>query len=81
MPDVFSSQVIAEQEKWDPEAWLRKPRPVDDATSNGMNGALQVLSHADCHTLDGFAEAASPFMRRSHEHGYREGFSCLVSRA
>ena len=78
VPDVFYPRFIAEQEKWDTEAWLRKPRPVDDATSNGVNGALQVLSHADCHTLDRFAESASLFMRRSREHGYRGGFSCLV---
>ena len=73
VPDVFYPRFIAEQEKWDTEAWLRKPRPVDDATSNGVNGALQVLSHADCHTLDRFAESASLFMRRSREHGYRGG--------
>ena len=78
MPDVFYPRFIAEQEKWDSEAWLRKPRPVDDATSNGVNSALQVLSHPDCHTLDRFAESASLFMRRSREQGYRGGFSCLV---
>ena len=65
VPDVFYPRFIAEQEKWDSETWLRKARPVDDATSSGMNDALQVVSHADCHTLDRFAESASLFMRRS----------------
>ena len=51
---------------------------MDDATSNGVNDTLQVLGHADCHTLDRFAQSASLFMRRSREHGYRAGFSCLL---
>ena len=78
VPNVFYPRFIAEHEKWDTEGWLHKPRPVDDATSNGVNGALQVLSHTDCHALDRFAESASLFMRRSREHGYCGGFSCLV---
>ena len=52
VPDVFYPSFVAEQEKWDADTWVCKPRPVDDATSNGVNDALQMLSHADCNTLD-----------------------------
>ena len=42
---------------------------MDDATSNGVNDALQMLSHA---------ESAGLLMRRSHERGYHGAFACLV---
>ena len=29
VPDVFYPRFIAEQEQWDTDTWVRKPRPVD----------------------------------------------------
>ena len=37
---VFYPRFIAEPDKWNVDTWLRKSRPVDNATSNGGNDAL-----------------------------------------
>ena len=37
-----------------------------------------MLSHADCNTLDQFAESAGLLMHRSRERGYHGGSACLV---
>ena len=58
--------------------WWTKPGPVDNATCNSVNDALQMLSHAECNTLDRFAESAGLLMRRSQERGYHGAFARLV---
>ena len=71
IPDVFYPRFIADQEKWDADTWVRKPRPLDNATSNGVNNALLMLSYVACTTLDRTTESACLL-------SYRGGFTCLV---
>ena len=66
--DVFFGRHMARRELWDQAEWVQKPRPCDDGTANGVNGAFATQSHADLFTLDRFVHTAPTFMQCS-AHG------------
>ena len=62
---------MARCELWDKAEWVRKPRPCDDGTANGVNAALAMRSYRFVHT-------ACAFMQRSCSRGYAGGFACVA---
>ena len=68
----------SQQVKWDWPDWEEKPLACNDGTVCGVNAAVQMLSYADCNTLDMFAESAALHMLRSKVVGYKGGFTCVV---